>query len=98
MLELIEFVRKLLSSNKDAGSKNNYASDLIMKLGFAPILLSLLDYNSSQVRIEAAWAITNIAANKSEHCTVLREIGVPSKLISILSDPNILLELKEQVI
>lgn len=90
MTALIEFIRKSLSTPK------NPQTDLVMRLGFAPKLVSLLDSTSEKIRKEAAWTITNIAAGKTEYCFSLRSMGVIPKLLNLLNDPK--QDIKEQVL
>ncbi len=84
-----ETVRKALSN------ETSPQVGLVVRMGLAPVLVSLLDYTSERVRVEAAWAITNIAASTEGYCKALRDLGAATKLVATLSNTSSLL--KEQV-
>ncbi len=89
LLGIAEFIRKSIRRDSDA--------DQVVKLGLAPKLVELLSHASARIKIEAAWAITNIAAARSENCTILRQLDAPKKLLSLLEAKESTFELKELV-
>lgn len=84
------FVRHSISIDE------NPPIDLIVKLGFVPKFAALLTIPNEKIQYEIAWAVTNIAADKTENCTLIRKSGSPKILVSLLDKDK--LELSEQVL
>jgi hypothetical protein len=66
-----------------------------VNLGFIPKLTEILDIENDEIRREAAWILTNIAASQSNYVELIRNANCTYKLIALLSSKNI--PLKEQV-
>lgn len=63
-------------------------------LGLTEKLTSLLDVDVKQICLDAAWALTNIAAQSSKEVAIMLSIETHNKLVSLLcKDDN---DIKEQ--
>ncbi|KAI3949029.1 hypothetical protein MKW98_021635 [Papaver atlanticum] len=75
--------RKLLSLARDPPIHK------VIKAGVVPRFIEFLARNDlSQLQFEAAWALTNIGASKSEHARVVIQHSVVPKLVQLLSSGN----------
>lgn len=72
-------------------NENNiiYPATLIQKLS---ICLEIPDVNISN---QAAWALTNMGAGKSENVVTMRQLGIPAKVVVLLQKSTV--ETQEQV-
>jgi len=67
---------------------NNSQINLIIKIGLAPSLISLLEFPSERIKIEAAWSISNIAASIMGHCKTLIELNCHLTLLKTIKETN----------
>ncbi len=58
--------------------------DLVIGLGFVGKLAVFLDIDSESLRLEAAWALTNIAGGKNDSVTLMRKLGIQYKMLELL--------------
>ena len=76
---LLNIVRKSLSREIEP------QIGLVVSLNFIPLFAQLLrNVDNVPVRMEIAWAVTNIAASKSEYVALLRTTGIHYTLVSLL--------------
>ncbi len=87
---LAEFLRKALPSEQ------GIALSLTAKQAVVPRLISLLDSPFERVRVEAAWALTNAGASKSEFAALIHHNGGTTRLLETARAASVP-ELKELV-
>merc|ERR550514_1303584 len=90
--QTVEQVRKLLSIEKTPPIQS------VINAGIVQDLMSLLKNtsNTSKIRFEAAWALTNVASGSSEHTRVVVDHGGVEAFVNILSQEDG--DIKEQAI
>lgn len=88
-LTLLEIVREA------SCQESENLIDLIVRLGLLKSLKAALKMSANKILVEAAWALANIASNKSEYCANIWKLRIPEKLVCFLN--NSTLQLQEQV-
>ena len=75
--------RKMLSIEKDP------PVEAVLNCGVLPAFVNLLDAESTKLRFEAAWSLTNIAS--TEYTRTVAEYGAVPKLVQLLlsNDANV---------
>ncbi len=87
---LIAKMRRMVS--RDHGG----CEDLVVELGLVPCVVDALDSREDRTRVEAAWALTNIAATNVEYSDLIVSLKGHTKLASLAESPSASIELKEQ--
>nr|CAD1833198.1 unnamed protein product [Ananas comosus var. bracteatus] len=82
-LEATSQFRRLLSIEK------NPLIEEIIKAGVVPRFVAFLSLHElPQLQLEAAWALTNIAAGTTEHTQIVIKHGAVPKLVELLDSPR----------
>ncbi|KAG4069991.1 hypothetical protein HA402_013651 [Bradysia odoriphaga] len=83
IFDAVQSTRKILCS------KGEPPTDLIIRHGIVPKLVTFLDYsNNTNLQFEATWALTNIAAGTYEQIMAVVDAGAVDKFIRLLSSPS----------
>lgn len=75
---LVYLVRRALSKEQDSYGK------LVVQLGLIERLVSVLDIDSTELRMEAVWALLNIASGRSEDVKEMINLDVHRKVMQLL--------------
>jgi len=86
---LIVFLRESMTEDK--------VITHVVKMNAVPLIVQLLANTSQRVCMEAVWTLNNIAASRSPYCNMLCALDVPKKLIGLLDDKEVNVEIKELV-
>ncbi|CAD2213705.1 Armadillo/beta-catenin-like repeat/HEAT-like repeat/HEAT repeat/Atypical Arm repeat, putative [Angomonas deanei] len=82
VLLAVTVVRKLLCVNM------NPPNEQVARMGFPPLLVQLLAVPNEAIQLEAAWAITNLAAGDARYARVVVDAGAVPPLIQMLQSPS----------